>query len=241
MMQFLPSMKEQKMNEIIQYLTNNLTLPFIFILGMFHALEPGHGKTFILAYLTGGAIRVWGAIQLIIALIITHFMLFSLLAYLIKLGSDQFPIFLEFIGPTLIISLGIYLLYRSLQETRHEGDEDCDDPAHFHFNESKFSSPIVTGFVAGLIPCPSAVGVILISGITFSGPALYFSIFIYVLGIALTLIGIILLFLFFKEKAQNQLDSVNKKFNTNLIAAFLIITIGVLYLLMNLLGTGHQH
>ena len=70
MMQFLPSMREQKMNEIIQYLTNNLTLPFIFILGMFHALEPGHGKTFILAYLTGGKIRVWGALQLIIALII---------------------------------------------------------------------------------------------------------------------------------------------------------------------------
>ena len=93
------------MNEIIQYLTSNLTLPFIFILGMFHALEPGHGKTFILAYLTGGAIRVWGAIQLIIALIITHFMLFSLLAYLIKLGSDQFPIFLEFIGPALTIDL----------------------------------------------------------------------------------------------------------------------------------------
>jgi ABC-type nickel/cobalt efflux system permease component RcnA len=62
-------MREQKMNEIIQYLTNNLTLPFIFILGMFHALEPGHGKTFILAYLTGGKIRVWGALQLIIALI----------------------------------------------------------------------------------------------------------------------------------------------------------------------------
>jgi ABC-type nickel/cobalt efflux system permease component RcnA len=99
----------------------------------------------------------------------------------------------------------------------------------------------VTGFVAGLIPCPSALGVVLIAGMTFSGPALYFSIFIYVLGIALTLIGIMLLFLFFKEKAQKQLDSVNKKFNTNLIAAFLIITIGVLYLLMNLLGTGHQH
>ena len=102
-------MREQKMNEIIQYLTNNLTLPFIFILGMFHALEPGHGKTFILAYLTGGVIRIWGALQLIIALIVTHFMLFSLMAYLIQLGSDRFPIFLEFVGPTLIISLGVYL------------------------------------------------------------------------------------------------------------------------------------
>ena len=34
---------------------------------------------------------------------------------------------------------------------RHEHDDDCDEPMHFHFNESKFSSPFVTGMVAGLI------------------------------------------------------------------------------------------
>ena len=229
------------MNEIINYLTTNLTLPFIFLLGMFHALEPGHGKTFILAYMSGGSMRIWGTVQLITALILTHFALFSLLAYLIKVGSDTFPIFLEFVGPSLIICLGLYLFYRAARETRHQADEDCDDPAHFHFNESKFSSPIVTGFVAGLIPCPSALGVLLIAGINFSGPALYFSVLIYVLGIALTLIGIMLLFLFFKEKAKNQLDLVNGKFNTNLIAAVIIILIGILYLIMNLSGVGHQH
>ena len=83
------------MNEIINYLTTNLTLPFIFLLGMVHALEPGHGKTFILAYMSGGSMRIWGTVQLITALILTHFALFSLLAYLIKVGSDTFPIFLE--------------------------------------------------------------------------------------------------------------------------------------------------
>lgn len=30
-------------------LNNNFTYSVIFILGMFHALEPGHGKTLILA------------------------------------------------------------------------------------------------------------------------------------------------------------------------------------------------
>jgi len=50
-----------------------------------------------------------------------------------------------------------------------------------------------------------------------------------------------LLFLFFKEKAKNQLDLVNGRFNTNLIAAVIIILIGILYLIMNLSGVGHQH
>ena len=58
-------------------LSNNFTFSVIFVLGMFHALEPGHGKTLILAYMSGGSMRFFGAIQLITGLIITHFALFS--------------------------------------------------------------------------------------------------------------------------------------------------------------------
>ena len=114
---------------------------------------------------------------------------------------------------------------------------------HFHFNKSKFSSPFITGIVAGLIPCPSAVAVLLIAGTKFSNDTLilYSSIFIYVLGIALTLIGIMILFLLFKDRFSNQLSSINQKFNTNIIAAVLIIIIGILYFLMNFYGLGHQH
>ena len=126
---------------------------------------------------------------------------------------------------------------------RHEHDDDCDEPMHFHFNESKFSSPFVTGMVAGLIPCPSAVAVLLIASNKFSNDSttLYSSIFVYVLGIALTLIGIMVLFLLFKERFSDRLNAVNQRFNTNLIAASIIIIIGVLYLLMNMYGGGHQH
>ena len=38
-------------------LSNNFTFSVIFVLGMFHALEPGHGKTLILAYMSGGSMR----------------------------------------------------------------------------------------------------------------------------------------------------------------------------------------
>ena len=223
-------------------LNNNFTFSVIFVLGMFHALEPGHGKTLILAYMTGGSMRFFGASQLIAGLILVHFLLFSFLAFLLKTGNDSFPI-LGTIGPSCIICLGLYLLYRALKEVRHEHDDDCDEPMHFHFNESKFSSPFVTGMVAGLIPCPSAVAVLLIASTKFSNDSttLYSSIMVYVLGIALTLIGIMVLFLLFKERFSDRLNSMNKRFNTNLIAASLIILIGILYLALSLFGGGHQH
>ena len=223
-------------------LNNNFTFSVIFVLGMFHALEPGHGKTLILAYMSGGSMRFFGAAQLISGLIFIHFLLFSFLAFLLKAGNDTFPI-LSTIGPSFIICLGLYLLYRALKEVRHEHDNNCDEPMHFHFNESKFSSPFVTGMVAGLIPCPSAIAVLLIASTKFSNDnvTLYSSIMIYVLGIALTLVGIMVLFLMFKERFSDRLNSVNQNFNTNLIAASLIILIGILYLVLSLFGAGHQH
>ena len=223
-------------------LNNNFTFSVIFVLGMFHALEPGHGKTLILAYMTGGSMRFSGASQLISGLVLVHFLLFSFLAFLLKTGNNSFPI-LGTIGPSFIICLGLYLFYRASKEVRHEHDDDCDEPMHFHFNESKFSSPFVTGMVAGLIPCPSAVAVLLIAATKFSDDSvtLYSSIMVYVLGIALTLVGIMVLFLLFKERFSDRLNSVNKRFNTNLIAASLIILIGILYLAISLFGGGHQH
>ena len=223
-------------------LNNNFTYTVIFVLGMFHALEPGHGKTLILAYLSGGSIRTIGSLKIISGLILTHFILFSFIAFLLKAGGELFPI-LEVIGPILIICLGIYLFLRSIKETRHEDEEECDDPMHFHFNDTKFASPFVTGMVAGLIPCPSAIAVLLIAANKFQNDfiTLYSSIFIYVLGIALTLIGIMTLFLMFKDRFVNQLNSVNKKFNTNIVAAILIITVGILYFMFSYLGIEHQH
>ena len=223
-------------------LSNNFTFSVIFILGMFHALEPGHGKTLIIAYMTGGSMRFYGAAQLISGLILVHFLLFSLLAFLLKAGNESFPI-LTTIGPSFIICLGLYLLYRALKEVRHQHDDHCDEPMHFHFNESKFSSPFITGMVAGLIPCPSAMAVLLIASSKFidNSITLYSSIMIYVLGIALTLIGIMVLFLFFKDRFSDYLNSMNQRFNTNLIAASLITLIVILYLALALFGGGHQH
>jgi len=69
-------------------LNNNFTYTIIFILGMFHALEPGHGKTLILAYLSGGSIQTAGSLKIISGLILTHFILFSFIAFLLKAGGE---------------------------------------------------------------------------------------------------------------------------------------------------------
>ena len=223
-------------------LNNNFTYSVIFILGMFHALEPGHGKTLILAYLSGGSLRFFGSLKIISGLIITHFILFSLIAFLLKAGAENFPI-LRYTGPVLIIYLGTYLLMRSLKETRHDNEEECNDPMHFHFNDTKYASPFITGLVAGSIPCPSAIAVLLIAANKFQDDLiiLYSSIFIYVLGIAITLIGVMTLFLLFKDRFVSQLNSVNEKFNTNIVAAIVIIAVGILYFMFSFLGIEHQH
>ena len=164
------------------------------------------------------------------------------------LGFSDLRIFIKhiipnIIGPILIIFLGSYLLKRSLKETRHENEEECNDPMHFHFNDTKYASPFITGLVAGSIPCPSAIAVLLIASNKFQEDiiTLYSSIFIYVLGIALTLISIMTLFLLFKDRFVNQLNAINKTFNTNVIAAILIIMVGVLYFLLSFFGIQHQH
>jgi ABC-type nickel/cobalt efflux system permease component RcnA len=161
---------------------------------------------------------------------------------LFKAGGERFPM-LGYIGPILIIFLGSYLLKRSLKETRHKNEEECNDPMHFHFNDTKYASPFIAGLVAGSIPCPSAIAVLLIASNKFQEDiiTLYSSIFIYVLGIALTLISIMTLFLLFKDRFVNQLNTINKTFNTNVIAAILIILVGVLYFLLSFFGIQHQH
>ena len=108
---------------------------------------------------------------------------------------------------------------------------------HFHFNDTKYARPLITVLVSGSIPCPSAIAVLLIAANKFQDDliTLYSSILIYVLGIALTLIGIMTLFLLFKDRFVSQLNSVNKKFNTNIVAAILIIGVGILYFIFSFL------
>ena len=51
----------------------SLTITSIFILGCLHALEPGHGKTFLLAYTVGEKLDLKKISFLTLSLLVSHF------------------------------------------------------------------------------------------------------------------------------------------------------------------------
>lgn len=90
------------------------------LLGMLHALSPGHGKTIVAAYLVGSQGRFYHAIALGLLVTFTHtgsvfaLGLLTLTASRYFLAADIFPV-LELASGLLILLLGLGLLYPRLR------------------------------------------------------------------------------------------------------------------------------
>jgi len=96
------------------------------ILGAMHAVEPGHGKTIVAAYLIGSRGTVWNAVFLGGIVTITH--TFSIIVLgLLTLFASQYVVpqklfpWLGFISGLFIIGVGIWLLSRYLRGARGHG------------------------------------------------------------------------------------------------------------------------
>ena len=93
-------------------------------LGAAHALEPGHGKTVVAAYLIGSRGTVWNAIFLGLIVTLTHTSsiiilgLLTLFASQYMLPQQIFP-WLGFLSGLLIVGVGLWLFVRTL--TRSAG------------------------------------------------------------------------------------------------------------------------
>lgn len=136
-----------------------------FILGAFHALSPGHGKAMVAAYLVGTRGRIIDAVHLGIVVTITH--VFSVLilgvAALVvsqyTLSKDLYP-WLGVASGTIIFLTGYFLLARTaLAAEHHHHDHDH----HQHHDETKHSlkEVISLGVAGGMVPCPSAIVILL--------------------------------------------------------------------------------
>lgn len=95
-------------------------------LGAMHAVEPGHGKTIVAAYLIGSRGTVWNAVFLGGIVTITH--TFSIIVLgLLTLFASQYVVpqklfpWLGFISGVFIIVVGIWLLSRHLRGLRGHG------------------------------------------------------------------------------------------------------------------------
>lgn len=156
--------------------------------GAFHALSPGHGKTMVAAYLVGTRGTARDAVLLGGVVTVTHTMgvfalgLVTLLLAQYVLPEDLYP-WLTLVSGLLVVAVGAGVLRSRVTWGRrqragahgsadghdhththdHQHDHDHGPAGHSHAVPERLSarSLIAMGASAGLIPCPSALVVLL--------------------------------------------------------------------------------
>jgi ABC-type nickel/cobalt efflux system permease component RcnA len=131
--------------------------------GMAHALSPGHGKTIITAYLVGQRGTPWHAALL--GLIVTGTHTAGVFALgLVTLGLSAFLVpeqvypWLNVVSGALVIGIGASVL-RARWRHRRAHDHHLDHHDHEHGPSRR--SLLAVGVSGGLLPCPSALVVLL--------------------------------------------------------------------------------
>jgi ABC-type nickel/cobalt efflux system permease component RcnA len=178
--------------------------------GAVHALTPGHGKALVAGYLVGTRGRPRHAVLLGATVTVTHTAgVFAL--GLVTLVLSQFVVpdalypWLTLVSGLLVVGVGSSVLLRRFRGRRdghaghHHHDHDHHDHAHdhgghqhHHHHEDALTSRGIlgVGVAAGILPCPSAL-VVLLSAIALHrigfGIALILA---FSLGLAATVTGI---------------------------------------------------
>ena len=222
---------------------DSLTITSIFLLGCLHALEPGHGKTFLLAYTIGGKLDFQKISLLTLSLLISHFLVLSIIAIIFNLiltevASSFLHDFSHWIAPGIIISFGSYIVVRSIYKMRHVHSDDCGHD-HGKFKDTKIENPITVGLLTGMLPCASSLAVVMMTGMTPSMISIIRFILIYVLGIALILFLIVLTFNFTKNIVVEKISTLKFNINQELLSGCLILAVGFIYLTYNFVGHAH--
>jgi nickel/cobalt exporter len=157
-----------------------LYLPVAVVLGALHAMEPGHAKSLMAAYIisirgTAGQAAVLG-----LSAAVGHTIVVWALAILGLLLGEEYIVeqaepWLMLLSGVLVLLLGLRMIWRlrvdrghghSHSHDHHHAHHHDDQHAHPHYGPSRRSSTtgniIWFGFTGGLLPCPSAIAVLLV-------------------------------------------------------------------------------
>jgi nickel/cobalt transporter (NicO) family protein len=142
-----------------------------FMLGAAHALTPGHGKSIVAAYLVGSRGRLTDAVFLGAVVTATHtasvFALGIVTLYASqRVSLDRVYPWLALSSGVLVALIGAWLLWRRLAVRPHHHDHD--HPHHDHTHDHPQEQPtrgslLSLGVSGGLVPCPEALVVLMIS------------------------------------------------------------------------------
>lgn len=215
-------------------MSESLTITSIFLLGCLHALEPGHGKTFLLAYSVGGKLDFQKILLLTASLLVSHFVVLSLIAIIFNLimaeiANTFLHEFSHWLAPGIVITFGTYILARAIYKVKHIHSDDCGHE-HGKFGDTAIENPITVGLLTGMLPCASSLAVVMMTGMTPSFISIIRFIMIYVLGIALVLFLIVTTFNFTKNIILKKFNNIQFNFNQEIISGCLILAVGLIYL-----------
>lgn len=212
-----------------------LSLAIAFVLGSLHALAPGHGKTVVAAYLVGSRGTPWHAFLLGAIVTLTHTVgvfalgLVVLFASRYVLPADLYP-WLGFFSGMMIFAIGGWQLVRRVSLSRSSNalaiGHVHGPGGHSHALPDRITpgALIALGVSGGMVPCPSAL-VLLLSAVALHRVGLGLLLIVaFSLGLAIVLIVIGLLMLY----ARRAIESLNwqSKMTRHLpIASSLIVTL----------------
>jgi ABC-type nickel/cobalt efflux system permease component RcnA len=144
--------------------------------GAAHALGPGHGKTIVAAYLVGSRGTLGHALVLALTVTLTHtasVVALGLVALYAARHVDTAEVYLWLsVGSGLfVMAIGLALLLgraRGLRRRLHGHSHDAHGGDHGHSHDQVPSSAGLRGLIAlgisgGLLPCPTALVVMLAS------------------------------------------------------------------------------
>ncbi len=169
-----------------------------FLFGAGHALSPGHGKTMVAAYLVGSKGTSKDAVLLGLVTTIAHTLgvfAIGLLALMLSeyiLPEQLYPI-LSLISGLMVFGVGLWLLDKRLNDLAHSHHHHHYD---HHHEPLRLSSIVSLGIAGGVIPCPSAL-VLLLSAIAVHHAAygmVLVSVFSVGLALVLVTIGLMVIY-----------------------------------------------
>jgi len=155
------------------------TFPVVIGLGALHSLEPGHGKGVISAYLISSGAKIKDAIMIGLISALAHTLSITLLAVststAIKvLVPENLIHWLQLVSGIVVIYIGLNIITQRIFDY-FEGKQKPNNSVHSHscnnqcgHNHIKpISNPttrfnlFLTGFFTGIVPCPSALAILL--------------------------------------------------------------------------------
>jgi nickel/cobalt exporter len=163
--------------------------------GMAHALSPGHGKTIVTAYLVGQRGTPRHAALLGLVVTVTHTVgVFALGVVTLLLSRfivpDQLYPWLNLVSGVLVVLIGASVLRVRLRHRRAHARGHDHDHHHDHEHGLSRRSLVAVGVSGGLLPCPSAL-VVLLAAISLHRVAFGMLLVVaFSVGLALTITGI---------------------------------------------------